>query len=160
MARKHVQIQDSEVEFPADVTRLHHGSARRHHLLPTLLLCIAGYQVDELVGHNHNLVRHPDMPKAAFADLWDRPGRGQPWRGVRGQNRCRDIVRYYWSRRLCDPIYENGKISGYQSVRCQTGAQLETGCCQAYQATAPEPNRAAPAKLPSCTVPDPFCSAC
>ena len=73
MARKHVQIQDSEVEFPADVQLVSTTDLRGVITYANPAFCrIAGYQVDELVGHNHNLVRHPDMPKAAFADLWDR----------------------------------------------------------------------------------------
>ena len=32
---------------------------------------IAGYGIDELIGKPHNTVRHPDMPKAAFKDLWE-----------------------------------------------------------------------------------------
>ncbi|WP_421187433.1 PAS domain-containing protein [Aeromonas enteropelogenes] len=54
---------------------------------------IAGYSNEELVGHNHNMVRHPDMPKVAFADLWQRLKEGKPWRGML-KNRCKD-GRYY-----------------------------------------------------------------
>lgn len=76
---------------------------------------VAGYSVDELVGKNHNLVRHPDMPKAAFGDLWEKLKSGQPWRGA-VKNRCKD-GKYYWVDAFVTPIYENEKLIGYQSVR-------------------------------------------
>ena len=41
----------------------------------------AGYELDELIGKPHNIVRHSDMPKAAFKDLWDTVKKGQVWTG-------------------------------------------------------------------------------
>jgi len=43
---------------------------------------ISGYSKDELKGSNHNIVRHPDMPKAAFQDLWDTIRSGKEWTGI------------------------------------------------------------------------------
>ena len=131
MARKHVQIQDSEVEFPADVQLVSTTDLRGVITYANPAFCrIAGYHVDELVGHNHNLVRHPDMPKAAFADLWDRLKEGNPWRGM-VKNRCKD-GRYYWVDAYVTPIYEHGKISGYQSVRCKPDPQLKQAADRAF----------------------------
>jgi len=76
---------------------------------------ISGYSRHELVGKNHNLVRHPDMPKAAFKDLWKHLEQGQAWRGA-VKNRCKD-GRYYWVDAFVTPIYEHGQLIGYQSVR-------------------------------------------
>ena len=147
MARKHVQIQDSEVEFPADVQLVSTTDLRGVITYANPAFCrIAGYQVDELVGHNHNLVRHPDMPKAAFADLWDRLKEGNPWRGM-VKNRCKD-GRYYWVDAYVTPIYENGKISGYQSVRCKPEPQLKLVAAQAYQALL-KAEQGGTSKLPS-----------
>ncbi len=147
MARKHVQIQDSEVEFPADVQLVSTTDLRGVITYANPAFCrIAGYQVDELVGHNHNLVRHPDMPKAAFADLWDRLKEGNPWRGM-VKNRCKD-GRYYWVDAYVTPIYENGKISGYQSVRCKPEPQLKQVAAQAYQALL-KAEQGGASKLPS-----------
>ncbi|MBP8153036.1 methyl-accepting chemotaxis protein [Aeromonas media] len=147
MARKHVQIQDSEVEFPADVQLVSTTDLRGVITYANPAFCrIAGYQVDELVGHNHNLVRHPDMPKAAFADLWDRLKEGNPWRGM-VKNRCKD-GRYYWVDAYVTPIYENGKISGYQSVRCKPEPQLKLVAAQAYQALL-KAEQGGASKLPS-----------
>ena len=147
MARKHVQIQDSEVEFPADVQLVSTTDLRGVITYANPAFCrIAGYHVDELIGHNHNLVRHPDMPKAAFADLWDRLKEGNPWRGM-VKNRCKD-GRYYWVDAYVTPIYEQGKISGYQSVRCKPEPQLKQVAAQAYQALL-KTEQGGASKLPS-----------
>lgn len=42
---------------------------------------ISGYRHDELMGAPHNLIRHPDMPAAAFGNLWSTLKRGDTWRG-------------------------------------------------------------------------------
>ncbi|MGJ8679831.1 methyl-accepting chemotaxis protein [Paraglaciecola sp.] len=76
---------------------------------------IAGYSNEELVGKNHNIVRHPDMPKAAFSDLWEKLKVKQAWRGA-VKNRCKD-GKYYWVDAFVTPLYENGELTGYQSVR-------------------------------------------
>ncbi|MEW5833331.1 MAG: PAS domain-containing protein [Campylobacterota bacterium] len=55
---------------------------------------IAGYTLDELIGQPHNIIRHPDMPKAAFKDLWDTVKQGQIWTGY-VKNRTKDGG-YYW----------------------------------------------------------------
>lgn len=76
---------------------------------------IAGYSLEELVGQHHNIVRHPDMPKAAFKDLWEKLKRGDSWRGM-VKNRCKNGD-YYWVDAYVTPLFEEGEITGYQSVR-------------------------------------------
>ena len=76
---------------------------------------IAGYTEQELVGQHHNIVRHPDMPKAAFADLWSKLKAKQAWRGA-VKNRCKNGG-YYWVDAFVTPVYEKGQLTGYQSVR-------------------------------------------
>ncbi|HSV51964.1 MAG TPA: methyl-accepting chemotaxis protein [Burkholderiaceae bacterium] len=75
----------------------------------------SGYTGDELVGQPHNLIRHPDMPAAAFKDMWRTIGGGQPWTGV-VKNR-RKNGDHYWVEANVTPVMENGKPSGYMSVR-------------------------------------------
>ena len=43
---------------------------------------VSGFSEDELVGENHNVVRHPDMPPEAFEDLWSTVKSGKPWIGI------------------------------------------------------------------------------
>ncbi len=76
---------------------------------------VAGFEQEELIGKNHNIVRHPDMPKAAFADMWSKLKSGLAWRGA-VKNRCKD-GRFYWVDAFVTPVYENGELNGYQSVR-------------------------------------------
>ena len=76
---------------------------------------ISGFSRDELIGRNHNLVRHPDMPPAAFADLWQTIKQGRPWMGI-VKNRCKNGD-FYWVDAYVTPMYEGGRITGYQSVR-------------------------------------------
>ena len=86
---------------------------------------IAGYSKEELLGKPHNIVRHSDMPGAAFGDLWQKLKSGNSWRGL-VKNRCKNGD-YYWVDAYVTPISENGEVIGYQSVRvCPTAEQKET----------------------------------
>jgi len=78
-------------------------------------LKISGFTAEELQGKNHNIVRHPDMPEAAFENLWDTLKAGKPWMGI-VKNRCKNGD-YYWVDAYVTPIYQGKNISGYQSVR-------------------------------------------
>ncbi len=93
---------------------------------------VAGFTREELIGKNHNIVRHPDMPSAAFKDLWDNLKAGRSWRGM-VKNRCKD-GRYYWVDAFVTPINENGKIVGYQSVRVKPSQELKQRAEKLYQA--------------------------
>jgi aerotaxis receptor len=76
---------------------------------------ISGYSEDELLGANHNIVRHPDMPPLAFQDLWDTIKAGQSWRGI-VKNRSKNGD-HYWVDAYVTPVIEHGQTVGYQSVR-------------------------------------------
>ncbi|ELS0762069.1 methyl-accepting chemotaxis protein [Vibrio vulnificus] len=76
---------------------------------------VSGYSAQELIGKPHNIIRHPDMPKEAFADMWAQLKKGNNWRGI-VKNRTKNMG-YYWVDAFVTPIYEKNKIIGYQSVR-------------------------------------------
>jgi PAS domain S-box-containing protein len=76
---------------------------------------IAEYQRGELLNKPHNIIRHPDMPKTAFADLWSIISSGNLWVGI-VQNRSR-TGKYYWVKALVFPCYKNSEIIGYISIR-------------------------------------------
>ncbi|MDF1589786.1 MAG: PAS domain-containing methyl-accepting chemotaxis protein [Gammaproteobacteria bacterium] len=78
-------------------------------------ITISGFSEDELIGHNHNVIRHPDMPPAAFAMLWSSLKAGKSWMGL-VKNRCKNGD-YYWVDAYATPIEHNGVIDEYQSVR-------------------------------------------
>ncbi|MGR9114526.1 MAG: methyl-accepting chemotaxis protein [Gammaproteobacteria bacterium] len=76
---------------------------------------ISGFSYDELVGKNHNVVRHPDMPPAAFEDLWSTIKQGRPWTApVKNRTKSGD---FYWVEANVTPVYKNGKIHEFLSVR-------------------------------------------
>ncbi|AXK81262.1 PAS domain S-box protein [Pseudolabrys taiwanensis] len=84
----------------------------------------SGYAEEELIGAPHNILRHPDMPPAAFRDLWASIKAGLPWQGV-VKNR-RKNGDYYWVFARVTPIVENGKAAGYMSVRTKPSrAQID-----------------------------------
>ena len=76
---------------------------------------ISGYSEEELIGKPHNIVRHPDMPKEAFGDLWNRIKAGLSWRGL-VKNRAKNGA-FYWVEANVAPVMERGTIVGYISVR-------------------------------------------
>lgn len=77
---------------------------------------VSGYSVDELVGQPHNVIRHPDMPKAAFAQLWKTILSGTIWHGL--VKNLRKDGRYYWVDTEVSPIYnDNGELKGYMAAR-------------------------------------------
>lgn len=77
---------------------------------------IAGYRRDELIGQNHNIVRHPDMPKAAFKDLWQTVQSGKVWTGF--VKNARKGGGYYWVYATVYPMIScGGAKNGYMSCR-------------------------------------------
>ncbi|TAH44968.1 MAG: PAS domain S-box protein [Betaproteobacteria bacterium] len=76
---------------------------------------ISGFSRDELIGQSHNIVRHPDMPPEAFADLWKTVKNGRPWRGL-VKNRAKNGD-HYWVEAFVTPLFSEGRCVGYQSVR-------------------------------------------
>lgn len=76
---------------------------------------VSGFSWDELNGADHNIVRHPGMPKAAFGNLWQTLKKQKAWNGL-VMNRRKDGG-HYWVRAHVTPYYEAGKHVGYASVR-------------------------------------------
>ncbi|MBC08007.1 methyl-accepting chemotaxis protein [Thalassospira sp.] len=81
---------------------------------------ISGFSDEELVGSPHNLVRHPDMPKEAFANLWQTIKSGVPWQGL-VKNRAKNGD-HYWVRANVTPTIEDGEVTGYISIRTKPTA--------------------------------------
>lgn len=86
-----------------------------------ILLCnddfrdVSGFAEDELIGAPHNIVRHPDMPPAVFADMWKTLKSGNAWMGlVKNRRKNGD---HYWVSAYVTPVADHGKVVGYESVR-------------------------------------------
>ncbi len=85
---------------------------------------VSGFDMAELLGQPHSLIRHPDVPAAAFKDLWRTIGRGQPWTGlVKNRRKNGD---HYWVRANVTPIMQDGKPREYLSVRTKPTAKKLT----------------------------------
>ncbi len=76
---------------------------------------ISGFSREELIGSPHNLIRHPDMPPAVFGVMWSYLKAGKSWMGI-VKNRCKN-GNYYWVSAYVTPILEEGRLTGYESVR-------------------------------------------
>jgi aerotaxis receptor len=78
------------------------------------LCAICGYSKEEMIGRPHNMIRHPEMPREAFADLWRTIRAGRVWNGM-VKNRTKD-GRFYWVNATVYPMEKNGETR-YISVR-------------------------------------------
>jgi len=77
---------------------------------------LAGYDKKELLGKPHNLIRHPDMPKSAFKNLWETIEKNETWRGF--VKNLRKDGKYYWVEATIQPVFdESGNKIGYISAR-------------------------------------------
>ena len=93
---------------------------------------ISGFTEDELIGAPQNLVRHPDMPPAAFADMWACLRAGKPWTGmVKNRRKNGD---FYWVEANAAPIFEGDAIVGFTSVRAKPSREQIRAADAAYRA--------------------------
>lgn len=92
---------------------------------------ISGYDVDELIGQPHNIVRHPDMPKSFFANLWETLGDGKIWSGY--VKNLRKDGGYYWVYAQVSQLFDkNGNLIGYKSLRAPVDAEKRYELEQSY----------------------------
>ncbi len=85
---------------------------------------IAGYSLEELVGKHHNIVRHKEMPKAAFKDLWHYLKQDKSWMGP-VKNQCKNGD-FYWVNAYVTPVKNaEGKVIEYQSVRTRLNQETK-----------------------------------
>lgn len=75
----------------------------------------SGYTLEELLGKPHSIVRHPDMPRAAFKDLWETISGGNKWRGF-VKNRAKN-GKFYWVYATVFPFKSCDGSKGYISCR-------------------------------------------
>lgn len=118
-------VTDREVPFPKDTILV--SKTDRKGIVTyanPAFVAISGYSEQELLGKNHNLVRHPDMPPEAFKDLWDTVKAGRTWTGI-VKNRAKSGD-HYWVRANVTPVpLPNGDVE-YMSVRTEPTAEEKT----------------------------------
>jgi PAS domain S-box-containing protein len=91
----------------------------------------SGFEEAELIGQAHNLVRHPDMPEQAFADMWKTLQAGRPWTGlVKNRRKNGD---HYWVVANATPVLEGGAATGYMSVRTRPTREQVAAAEAAYR---------------------------
>ena len=114
--RTNLPVTQREYQFPGTETLLSTTDTSSHiSYANAAFLRTSGYTTDELMGQPHNLVRHPDMPVQAFADMWRSLKDGQSWTAL-VKNRRKDGD-HYWVRANAAPMRRNGQVVGYLSVR-------------------------------------------
>ncbi|VAW58449.1 Aerotaxis sensor receptor protein, partial [hydrothermal vent metagenome] len=114
--KKNLPVNDHEINFPEQAQIISTTDLKGAiNYFNQSFLDISGFSYEELQGKNHNVIRHPDMPPAAFQDLWDTLKQGGSWMGI-VKNRCKNGD-YYWVDAYVTPVYSGGQVTGYQSVR-------------------------------------------
>ncbi|NIF48950.1 PAS domain-containing protein [Enterobacter sp. Ap-1006] len=118
----HVPVTQREYTLDDDTTLMSTTDLKSYitHANDTFVQ-VSGYSLHELSGAAHNLVRHPDMPKAAFADMWFTLQQGEPWTGI-VKNR-RKNGDHYWVRANAVPVVRHGKTTGYMSIRTKASPE-------------------------------------
>ena len=114
--RTNLPVTQREYQFPPHETLLSTTDTSSHiSYANAAFIRTSGYSTDELMGQPHNLVRHPDMPVEAFADMWRNLKRGRSWTAlVKNRRKNGD---HYWVRANAAPMRRNGQVVGYLSVR-------------------------------------------
>jgi len=119
--RNNQPVTQREYAFPEGVTLMSTTDTQSHVTYANeAFVEVSGYERDEILGQPHNMVRHPDMPKEAFADMWATLKNGEAWTAlVKNRRKNGD---HYWVRANATPIKRNGQVTGYMSVRTKPEA--------------------------------------
>ncbi|MGE8163983.1 methyl-accepting chemotaxis protein [Paraburkholderia sp. NPDC080076] len=114
--RNNQPVTGHEYEFPSShmLVSATDLTGRIQYCNPAFI-AVSGFTRDELIGQPHNLIRHPDMPREAFADMWATIRDGRPWTAL-VKNR-RNNGDHYWVHANVTPVVEKGAVVGYLSVR-------------------------------------------
>ena len=91
---------------------------------------MSGFTEQELIGAPHSILRHPDMPPAAFKDLWDTVLKGDKWQGY--VKNLRKDGGYYWVKATVIPNIRYGKLMSYTSVRRKPSRTKVEECIKLY----------------------------
>jgi len=114
--RNNQPVTQHEFELPDNATLMSTTDTQSHITYANgTFVQVSGFSNEEIVGQPHNVVRHPDMPKEAFADMWATLQGGEPWTAlVKNRRKNGD---HYWVRANATPVVRNGRPVGYMSVR-------------------------------------------
>jgi PAS domain S-box-containing protein len=127
-----VLVTDEEVPFPEGkliVSRTDPTGVITH--CNKAFVEMSGFTEDELIGQPHHILRHPDMPKAAFKDVWDTAATGAKWHGY--VKNLRKDGKYYWVYATVISNVRNGEVVGFASVRRKPSRTKINECVDLYQ---------------------------
>lgn len=120
---RRVLVSDIEIPYPEGrliVSRTDPNGFITH--VNQSFVLMSGYTEQELIGSPHSILRHPDMPAAAFLDLWETVLAGKTWQGY--VKNLRKDGGYYWVKATVIPNVRHGKVIGYTSVRRKPSRQM------------------------------------
>ena len=138
-SRRKVLVADQEVPFPEGkliVSRTNEQGVLTHG--NQSFVEMSGFTEEELIGQPHHILRHPDMPKAAFKDLWNTLARGEKWTGY--VKNLRKDGGYYWVLATVVANIRGGAVVGYTSVRRKPSRQRIAECIEQYRQMRAEEN--------------------
>ena len=109
--RNNLPVTEREYEIAADATLMSTTDLdSRITYANAAFVAVSGFEKEELLGQPHNLVRHPDMPREAFADMWATLRAGQSWTAlVKNRRKNGD---HYWVRANATPVRRDGQVVG------------------------------------------------
>jgi len=93
-------------------------------------ISISGYTNDELIGQHHNIVRHPDMPKVCFEELWNTIKKENKWVG--NVKNLRKEGGYYWVKATVSGVYKDGNLVEYKSIRVPISSEEKLQTLKKY----------------------------
>lgn len=119
--RTNLPVTQNNYDFPGDelLVSVTNTKGEITHCNPAFVR-VSGFSYEALIGQAHNVIRHPDMPAAAFKDMWRTIANGYPWSGIVKNRRSNGD--HYWVQANVTPIMEGSKPTGYLSVRTKPSA--------------------------------------
>jgi len=130
--RNNLPVSQREYQFPGNETLLSTTDVNSHiEYANAAFIRTSGFSTTDLMGQPHNLVRHPDMPAEAFADMWHSLKAGESWRAL-VKNRRQDGD-HYWVCANAAPMRRNGQVVGYLSVRTKPARAEVEAAASLYQ---------------------------
>jgi aerotaxis receptor len=130
--RNNQPVTQHEFDFPDNATLMSTTDTSSYITYANAaFIQVSGFSADEILGQPHNMVRHPDMPKEAFADMWATLKGGEPWTAlVKNRRKNGD---HYWVRANAVPVMRNGQVQGYMSVRTKATREEISGAEALYR---------------------------
>jgi aerotaxis receptor len=114
--RVNLPITQKEHDFPEGATLMSVTDVHSHiSYANPAFIAACGFEREQLIGQPHNIVRHPDMPQEAFADMWATLKAGESWTALVKNRRSNGD--HYWVRANATPVSRHGQTTGYMSVR-------------------------------------------